>query len=712
MIPSTSAATLTDLWEPFAIPLVNWNDQVKLTSGYRTEIDHGLSSAEKRIGLRSVPLKSQQVTVLGTDGRESNLLERLLARRGLAKSLIPIYSDMSVLTAGISSGVNVIPCDTTYRRLNVGYRIAVVKAQRYGTTLIEQTADFNILTIQSKTDTSITTTDNTTVAFTAGSLIFPLMETRPVLSQDSRAYTSDITVFDMDSIEVAGTTQVPGTFTIGSNPTGFDTYNGLPVLFNDDFSSPVAGGRSRYGSEDQMGLGVIQTVEGSYTRPEFSLRINALDRATAWKYINFFDSRAGRLHPFYVVSPKRLGSVTVIGQTGISVKPFMPVMDWARIEAVAIALNDGTHLYRTLTHNTRTVLLGEYVDILFYNSSITATQASKALGIFPLVKSRFVSDEMTENWLSTTKMQASLETVGVEQEKSVTISDIADVTTSPVSAAFSPLLCGGGCWKLTNCNDEEDIIYSDKDWVALNGLLVSLVEYPDEGWIVSRSSPCGGDITDVTLDQILSECPDPIEPVPCGDILADGYFSPVSPYADYYYFDPIDIGTGPYEDNNNSIGVGGYNVDTDPVPWLFTAPGGPGSVGKWIYQQPPDTFVRGSVTGGKLYIYDWGGGGTGNTSFEMNSYTKAEVEALIAADWNIAPLRSVDEIEDGACVWMFELKIWPDNVAVTRGGFAWMKLDGATPAGTYKLFMIQEQTDSGGSYAYVTLPQLEIEVYE
>jgi len=378
------------------------------------------------------------------------------------------------------------------------------------------------------------------------------METKPRLSTEKRIITDTISEFSLQATESVGPTQLPPTVTPDTLPPGFDTYKSLPVLVGTDYGDPIQSGKSRYGQDASTGIGFTITAEGTYVRPEFSLRMKSRTRAEAWSFINFFDSRAGKLFPFYVISPSREFSIDTPYTTGFTANPMGPEVDWAQFTDVAILLKDGTYLYREITFLVRSSNL----DILLYDSAMTAQQTLDAVKIIPLYLSRLSSDSMKETWTTTEAMRSTLSTVAVHEEKSVTLTDLVEISTTPVAGAFNVLQCSGSCWKLKNCNTPAEVMYTDLNLITLfnKNKIISLVEFPFKCWSITRSNPCGGSITTpLTLDQVYGTC----EECPTLSV-----FSPDAANCWESVVCGLSVGSFPYVDTSNSgqSGTGAFCI--------------------------------------------------------------------------------------------------------------------------------------------------------
>lgn len=374
--------------------------------------------------------------------QETLQLRSAVVRASTSRSLVPLFSDQTTATSTIASMDTVISCDTTLRRFAAGSRVVIYNDQ--SDPLVNT---FDVREIDSLNSSSITLTAGVTNAYLSGALIFPLIEAKIIFRQQGQILTDHTTDLLLDVIEVVGDTQLPVTTTIGTSPSGVYEHDSIPLLeANEDFNRSISWSVNRDGGFIQSGIGSIPQPYGSRGRIALTLPVTATTRQAAWDVVNFFDSRGGRLHPFWLMLPTNdlspLRLVDAAG-SGIVVTAVGPERDWDDRPYIGIIADDGTRMIRTISSVSRSA--GE--DTLTFDTNLDTewgTPDINAMDRFSLAyKCRFDSDELVEQWKNDQVMTTTLKVIELLEEKAVTVTDLAKISTVALQINFTAGECSG-----------------------------------------------------------------------------------------------------------------------------------------------------------------------------------------------------------------------------------------------------------------------------
>jgi hypothetical protein len=433
-VPAGTAPTSPDdVWAPASMFTANWGERVITRSGFETQIDHAESASEQRFGFLGKPFRSVAATLQAFSAEQSRDLMTVMMRGSVCGSIVPLWSDKTQLTAAAAATDTVISCDTTYRRIFATYRVAIIARNKQ-----PQAATFEIATVASVTSTTISLADPLTNSYPLGAIVVPLIEARIVLENKGSVKTDKTMSVPLQAIEVAGDTQLPLINAIGSTPSGMSTYLSYPVFVADtNYDGSVDVGVRRYGSLNPSGITALPTVQGDRASWTFGIPLLCLDRASAWKVISLFESRAGRLHPFWLPSPVTEYTVISIAGTAVQVTATGSVYDWTFRPYFFVLYSDGTFQCRAVSSVSRS----SGVDTLTLDGTLTIPTGKSVVRATQLVLVRSDSDELEESWNTNRCMACNLDLVEVLKEKSVTIANLDVLTSSDLAQAFELGAC-------------------------------------------------------------------------------------------------------------------------------------------------------------------------------------------------------------------------------------------------------------------------------
>lgn len=257
----------------------------------------------------------------------------------------------------------------------------------------------------------------------------------------------------LEAVERWGPSRLGPVVAPGNLPAGYGTYDGLPIVVPSvDWERGVEWGWSRAGSVEGLGHGTLPALDlltgGVSGRPAWRSGLTGrwLTRSGVWAWKRLFDSRGGRLHPFWWVEPS-LGFEAVgfgVGGSSVKVSAWGSVArDWDWVPAVAVELWDGTVWVRRVASVVRTT----GVDELVFDASLGV---APALGLVKRVAAaclaRFGSDVLTERWVHSEEATASVSVVERVDEGDVAVADLSVLGAEGCEVSSEPVSCGNCGW--------------------------------------------------------------------------------------------------------------------------------------------------------------------------------------------------------------------------------------------------------------------------
>lgn len=422
---------------------LDWSQGMQVQCAFSTSVQHGLSAGEQRWGLRGRPRRQVTLPLNAWSVREQFNLRSLMQRAGRGRHLLPLFPDASRLTATAASGATTIACDTSFRRLFETHLAVLYTGQG------PSTDHFEVVRLSTISEGSLTVDSPTTKDFIKGSWIVPLIAVTALTAATGLILSDYYSSTSLQGGEAAGDTQLDLSSPLGEVPEGFDSYNDLPIfpLKVDYDGSNLQWGVERDSQETASGFDTVIEMYGDRSRFTFALPIMNASRAEAWDAIRLFESRGGRLYPFWVINP----------QTDIQVNsyPFdfevrVPAAahesDWDFYTHLGFEMADGSQEVRAFT-----VTRDGDEDRLILDEPITGLSASTVRRVATAYLCRFSNDAMTEQWNTDALMTTTLEVTEVLSEKDVEI-DLRSYFPEGLPARW----VGGVCEGAVTLDCEED----------------------------------------------------------------------------------------------------------------------------------------------------------------------------------------------------------------------------------------------------------------
>lgn len=370
----------------------NWRGEFTDETVWQTEVGRSKTKlAEEREARVSRPGLNFSALISGLSRIETGRLLSNAFQICTQPTAMPIYSDITILIS-ISGGTQYF-CDTSYRRLYPGQRVGVVPANY---SLISNDTQMQVGRIASVDSSSITLELSLSVTPNPGDLIVPLVDCEVSLSQEIQALTDGVTEWQQIYSQISGSNSLPP-FSGTDLGRAAPTYGGYPIWdMSYNWRENVRVSVIREGVLDPSGNTVVASVDGEKPVLGFSGTYELYERADIWKASKFFDSRRGRLRPFWAVSPIMLfENATVVDSLTITATLFTtPFHLESFITTVAAILPDGSisiHEVESIDHSgsVLTINLTSFTPIDLDATEITTANLC-----------RFDQDNLKRTWLS------------------------------------------------------------------------------------------------------------------------------------------------------------------------------------------------------------------------------------------------------------------------------------------------------------------------
>lgn len=368
----------------------NWADGVTIESAWRTSVsiaDEAL--AEERVGLADRPVRSLSFRWTTKTRDEA---QRILIALGLASTSgmsVPLYPDVAVTTASSSS--TTINCPTANRRFAAGKTVVImaIVGGRPSAPIVRTIASFDA--------TSITVTVSLGATYATGSVVFPLLVTQPVLAPEMSFLANDVAEVSLTVLEPIESA-LPALDTPGDDPTGFSLYGDHPVFdVEPEWSAGLSVALAREAVVYDLGRGQVFELRGTVPRWRFSGSLLFATRAAAFEYLAFFDSRGGRLAPFWLAAPFALWTPSALNTGYVDVTTAALASEGDDFYThVAIVMSDGVVHVRPISGIAQNS--GSWR--ISVSDSFPALALADVRRVTPAWKVRYELDVVREEWVT------------------------------------------------------------------------------------------------------------------------------------------------------------------------------------------------------------------------------------------------------------------------------------------------------------------------
>lgn len=409
-----------DIPANFELFLHNWATACRLESTYRTDVTSAAESlAEERTGLIQKPYRALTVEWTARQKAEINTLLVELRRLVDETSIVPLYCDAVELTASASAGASTVYGDFSRGRWFQNGPVVIVRltpTQGSGGASRVQSWEFG--TIVSRFDDRLKLADAiATSSPAARTVVMPLMKTHPQTAVTFTHETNTMAVLSVTFDEVYGPTALPP---VASDlPGGFYTYSGLPILspLGHQWANGLEVEFVREGELSSIGRGRLVFQRGARHRVSYELRFEDY-RAGIWPMIQFFDTRRGRLIPFWMIDPENVFTVSLISGSFLTVSVLGDLSDFqAEMDHVGIVFTDG----RTAVRRATAIQLVAGAWRITLDEALPAGYTASDIRLFGRArKMRMREDALAEDWDTTNVCRLAVPVIELLAEGEVT----------------------------------------------------------------------------------------------------------------------------------------------------------------------------------------------------------------------------------------------------------------------------------------------------
>jgi hypothetical protein len=418
-------STPQELWEVAHIVRAQWADPVITRSSWLTVVQTSRSLAEQRRSLAGRPTLGTEVTYQTMMSRDETIrLETMAFKQGVARYNAPIISDRARVTWW--DGSHMLTLEGEHKRFYGDRRIILFNMStqamelRTITTLIPIGSGLINITVDTPpTIWPVGSSDRPLIAF-------PTFEAAMSLDQGIDALTPHHVSGRWEATENPSTVSLPPAEVPGAVTAGIPTHSdGLPILFwHPDWSRGATARFGRWGSYSRSGITRVPSVYGNRPRVSYTFTMRFMDRAVWSLFRQFWDSRAGRTFPFWILSP--LGDYEFKGFTagGIKVGLTGNEEDWQFRPYIGLERRGQADYQIRPIDSINRVSDGDVINVL---DPLTQWTDVRRVASARLV--RFASDELEEQWMTDTIVDIPITVTEVTNEIEV---DIPNVSEPPV----------------------------------------------------------------------------------------------------------------------------------------------------------------------------------------------------------------------------------------------------------------------------------------
>lgn len=149
----------------------NWQNGVLERLEWKTDVLLGDFEVEQRIPRRLTPRRTFEAEFV-VYGKGRQLLESFLSKHSGSVFVMPLWPELSILISQASAGTNTLSVDTRWREFVVG-ELVLIKRPNIDTS-------WEVGTVDSLTDSSITLVSNLEASWPANSLVYPARKAKLV----------------------------------------------------------------------------------------------------------------------------------------------------------------------------------------------------------------------------------------------------------------------------------------------------------------------------------------------------------------------------------------------------------------------------------------------------------------------------------------------------------------------------------------------------
>lgn len=393
----------------------NWLAGISIQTVFRTDVFASPDTGdESRTGLSDRPNRHSTVRwTVHTKAEHSRLLD-LLKDLTDEETAIPLMVDLTTIDSSAISGTTVLPCSTRYRRFFLG-AYAFVLYRNYKCDI----TSWQLVQIVDKTDTSITISPGLNANAKAGqTCIAPAMIVEPISESTISLEGNETWTVETQFEEVASWALPASNDAI---PDGMAEFEGLPVLSEEPNSvQPIQLQITRAGERSEFGRGTYVEAREPRHREAFEVTYSARSRRYTWPKLQLFESRRGRLRPFWFASPYQLQApVQSLGANYVEVVPAGNLTAFTRdLTHIAVITTDGSTAVREVS--AVSLVLGVW-RISILGSWPPAVQGKVITRVVRAYLVRFADDDALVQWDNGDHATAKLRIIELIEERPIPV---------------------------------------------------------------------------------------------------------------------------------------------------------------------------------------------------------------------------------------------------------------------------------------------------
>ena len=386
----------------------NWETNPQVDSAWETSITRDVNGSEQRRMLRGKPERVQRVAGLTFQSHDVARLRLQIKEATRTKQYIPLYADVTPLVVDAPTSSTTINCNPANKRFAVGDLVMLVD---WEDGRVAHSDNIHVARITQVNSTNIVIDAGTNKAYPSNTTdIYPVTVCHPRRDISFSPETDSVIALQGRYEEIVGTDALTPAATANEVPSGISSYRGLPVLdMEHNWSGTTQEGALIEGKASAVGL---SKVEEHYGDPKYTgiLQFRQLDRPSAWKLMQFFDSRAGAAWPFWY--PHRTADMhllNVSSTVSITINGSDLNTSSFNDKFIAVWYQDGTCVIRLVTN----VIASSSTDpeisqsfILSLNEALPSSSGVVKVSFASLA--RFATDALTEQWVADDKLDAQL----------------------------------------------------------------------------------------------------------------------------------------------------------------------------------------------------------------------------------------------------------------------------------------------------------------
>ncbi len=417
------ACTTPSFWRYFSH---NWAKKFQVTTAYRTAVSRGSESlSEDRTQIWQRPRRTIKIewAEKGLDDKR-NLFDLMQAIRELKKSdwIIPLSSDCALITRDEASSSDFVQGNFDFRRFFLGGSVAIVKFSKGTNDVQDENGDLFGVHLTSLLERTATDeyqlTDALPFSIVGGAtFMVPMVCVIPHMLTAIRQHHCRLWQTSFEFTEDGGPTCIPS-LTDG-NPPNFDTYQDRPIFRpRHDYTNPLNISILQEGTQEVIGRNVETFPRGETERVRHTITMFE-ERALAWDYITFFETRRGRLRSFWLIDQEMLFTVTDIEVTFVEITALGTFAEFQKDNThFGFMMKDGTCFVReVVTFDDlggvwRMTMLDTLPSGLQFQDVVLSGRARDT---------RMVEDSLTEQWFHGEAVRFTVKTISLLEEKDVTL---------------------------------------------------------------------------------------------------------------------------------------------------------------------------------------------------------------------------------------------------------------------------------------------------